>query len=384
MHYHSTPGLEKEKKILLTLVTNNRLPHAMIFSGPEGCGKLPLALALIAHIQCDTPRPSGACGQCGSCQKTFKLIHPDVHFYFPKTSIPKTKDDQMQEKQAGILQKWRASVLENPYMTGHQWHQSISQENKLMNITANDCREMIRKFSLAVYEGRKKILLIWLPEYLGAEGNILLKLVEEPPEDSLILLVTDQIAWILPTLLSRCQQLPVPPFADADILTELKKKGELDAKALASIVPLAEGNMAEALQLIESQANPKVDRLLQWWRFCFKMNTEGMSQWVETIATEGREKQRDFLKFSLGFLDHILIYKATNQELDRFAPEQWKGIKGLAQQLSFDDMQQLMDLLSAHYQFIERNANPKILFMALSINIAQIFSNRKVHRFELI
>lgn len=349
---------------------NDRMAHAMIISGGEGTGKLAMALALTALVECEKPIEDEACGNCSQCQKTFKLIHPDVHFFFPFTgSKTKTADD---------MAAWRAAILENPYLNASHWQDVIEKENKLLNIPADECRAMIHELSLTIYEGKKRILFIWLPEYLGKEGNILLKLIEEPPPNSLILLVTENPAYLLSTIQSRCQLLAISPFKDEDVRMTLMQKGAKDEKQIRNIISSAEGNLFLALNLLQNQHNPQVEKMMAWLRLCLKNNAKGIQEWCDEIAEEGRDAQRQFLLFGLGLLDHIVHYKVAQEEFPAYNPEDWKSIKGLANLLSFDDIALIKDLFSDHASYIERYAHAKILFTALSINLGQVLNKKQL------
>ncbi len=374
MRFTDIPGLYASKQKLQKLVKNERIPHSMIISGPDGSGKLALALAFVSYVQCLSPIENEACGKCNACQKTFKLIHPDVHFYFPLSGKENTSDS------LGV--QWRKAVLENVYLNANHWQDIISKENKLLNINAEECRSMLKKLSLTIYEGNKRVLLIWLPEYLGKEGNILLKLIEEPPANSLILLISENPALLISTIQSRCQALSVPPFSDEEIRSQLILVP--DEKIKRNIISTVEGNMYEALKMVEDQTNPQVEKMLSWLRICLKNDASGITKWSEAMAGEGRDAQRQFLQFGLRLIEYVFRYKITEVQEEVFQPEDWRGIKGLASQLSFENIEQINDLFNDHIIFIERNANPKILFTALSINLSQIFNKRQPELFHFI
>ncbi|MBP7803374.1 MAG: hypothetical protein KA109_17230 [Saprospiraceae bacterium] len=376
MKFSDIPGMETEKKRLVAFVQQDRLPHALLIHGPEGSAKLALALAFSSYLMCENPQDGQACGECLACLKTFKLIHPDIHYFFPLSGKENKCDECMPD--------WRRAVLENPYLTAPHWQEIIAKENKLLNISADECRIMVKKLSLTIYEGKYRILLIWLPEYLGTQGNILLKLIEEPPANSLILLVTESVQSLIATIVSRCQTLAIPRFTDENIKVTLSKFGLKDDLLITNIARTAEGNMYEAIRMGSDQTNPHSEQMIRWLRLCFKNKANELISWCEDFATEGRDTHRQFLKYGLNFLDQILRYKVTGQEISGFNPDEWKGIKGLSTQLEIEDIRLMSELFNDHIVYIERNANPKILFSALSLNIHQLFSKQKVHQFRLI
>ena len=177
MHFNEVIGQQAVKDDLHQMVASDRLPHALLFLGPGGSGKLALALALAQHVLCEQPVSGEACGHCPECSKVERLIHPDLHFSFPTVGAGVTSDN--------FLPHWREAILENPYMDVNEWLQRIGAENKQGNINKQECVNIIHKLSLKTYKSNRKILIMWLPEYLGKEGNRLLKLIEEPPDQTL-------------------------------------------------------------------------------------------------------------------------------------------------------------------------------------------------------
>jgi len=376
MKFADIPGLSSEKEKLLAFQKQGRLPHALLLSGPEGCGKLAMGLALIQYLQCLSPLESDSCGNCQACLKTERLIHPDVHISFP-TSGSETLSDE-------LLIPWRSLVLNNPYLNAASWQEAIEKENKLLNISVKECRNMLKKLSLTLFESKLKILLVWLPEYLGKEGNVLLKLIEEPPASSLLLFVTENKDLILPTILSRCQSLAIPAFKNENVKEMLIKSGIKDELSISTILYSVEGNMLEALKMSQDIILPHSENMIKWLRLCYKGQAEELISWVEQYAGHGREYHRQFLKFGLKFIESILGYKVQATLDDGYQPDEWKAIKGLAGQLAVEEIKTISDLFDDHIYFVERNANPKILFTSLSLNLKQVLNHEAVRSFNII
>lgn len=375
MKFADIPGLTIEKEKLVSLQRQGRLPHAMLLNGPEGSGKLALGLAFIQFLQCTDPSAHDSCGVCPACHKTQQLIHPDVHWSFPTSGSDTLSDD--------LLVQWRDQVLNNPYLNAATWQEATEKENKLLNISAKECRSMLKKLSFTLFESNLKILLIWLPEYLGKEGSILLKLVEEPPAATLILFIAENKDLILPTILSRCQSMAVPPFRPEDIKIVLLKNG-MKEDSVMPIVQTTEGNMLEALKLSQDNIVPHRENLIRWLRVCYKGQAEEMIGWSEQFAGLGREYHRQYLKFALKFIESILDFKVRGIMDDAYSPDEWKAIKGLSGQLEIDDILSLSRLFDDHMYFVERNANPKILFTSLTLNVKQILNREAVKSFNII
>ncbi|HHS96139.1 MAG TPA: hypothetical protein ENJ45_06070, partial [Phaeodactylibacter sp.] len=216
MLFDQVIGHRTLKAQLCRMAQNAQIPHAQIFFGPEGCGKLALALAFAQYVLCKNKSEADACGQCSACIKAEKLIHPDIHFSFPTVGTKMTSNH--------YLPQWRDALSQNPYLHANQWLQFIGAENKQGNINVDECNNIIKKLSLKTFEADYKIMIIWLPEYLGKEGNRLLKLIEEPPEKTLFILVAENQERILPTILSRCQLLKVYALSDDEIKSALQQK----------------------------------------------------------------------------------------------------------------------------------------------------------------
>lgn len=377
MKFADIPGLLAEKEKLLSLQRQGRLPHALLLSGPEGSGKLALGLAFIQYLLCTAPSPSDSCGICPVCSKTSRLIHPDVHLSFPYPGLKENLSDE-------FLVPWREKVLNNPYLNANGWQEAIEKENKLFNIPVRECRNMLKKLSLTLFESNLRILLIWLPEYLGKEGNVLLKLIEEPPAATLILFVCENKELILPTILSRCQSLSIPAFAEEDIRSMLLKSGLKDESTLSTIILSAGGNMMEALKMSEDQTLPHVENMIKWLRLCYRGQGEELISWVDQFAGQGREYHRQFLKFGLKFIESVLGYKIRETIDEGYKPDEWKAIKGLANQLAVEEMQTISNLFDDHIYFVERNANPKILFASLSLNVKQLLNHEAVKSFDIM
>src|SRR5688572_13737850 len=262
-------GQLEVKNNLVELVQHNRLSHALLFISREGDGGLPLSLAFAQYIVCNSvnkrqagaagsslfgestspasnaPNLAESCGVCAACIKAGQLVHPDIHFSYPvvtkKTGSPPISTDYISE--------WREFIKNYPYGNVYDWLQFIGAENKQGNITAHECNDIIRKLNLKSFESEYKILVMWLPEYLGNEGNKLLKLIEEPPANTLFILVAENESLILPTILSRCQVVRIPALETADIETALIERNKTEATIARQVAGVSEGNYREALQL---------------------------------------------------------------------------------------------------------------------------------------
>ena len=363
-------GQEKVKQQLLRSAGSGRMPHAQLILGPAGCGKLALALAYAQRIFCQNPQENDSCGQCPHCSKASKLIHPDIHYTYPTVGSKSTSLD--------FLQEWREAVLNNPYQDVNQWLQAIGAENKQGNITKDECQNIIRKLSLKSFEGTYKILILWLPEYLGKEGNRLLKLIEEPPEDTLFLLVAENQELILNTILSRCQILKVGALPEEDIAMALVDKAGIDQESALNTARLSGGSFNEALNVLEHVGNDNANLFLEWFRKCWMGNGVELVKWVDSFAALGREKQKHFLQYALHFLREYTLLKMTGREDVRLLPKELETAKKMTKVLHLEQIDTLIKLFNDCSYYIERNANPKVLFLDTSIRMHKILQSGKV------
>ncbi len=393
MQFSQVIGQSHLKKELPQLMQENRLAHALLFLGKEGSGALPLAIAFAGYIieAATQPAPMGE-GLFGASlfaeettSRTLSevevkgterdiLLHPDVHFSYPVV----TKKPGTPPLSTDYISEWREFIKSYPYGNLYDWLQFIGAENKQGNITAAECNDIIRKLNLKSFEGGYKVLIMWMPEYLGAEGNKLLKLIEEPPEKTVFLLVAENEAQILPTILSRCQMIKVPALEDADIQKALIERNRTDPENAARIASVVEGNYREALQMAQHADEDWQSLLRDWLNAIMRTGPVAQAKWVDEMSKLGREKQKQFLRY----FNHLLqlairvavIPGAGNQypEKDLDFANRLNNITGMEQQ------QAIVEELDNAAYYIERNAHGKMLFMALTIKIYHIIQDNIV------
>ena len=361
--------LESEKVFLRQMVENNHLPHALLFLGPKGCGKLPLAIAFAQYILCEQKQSNGACGNCDNCQKASRFIHPDIHFSYPIVGSKVNCDT--------FLSDWRSALTNSPYLGYNQWMQLIGAENKQGNINKEECVNIIKKLSLKTFEASHKILIMWLPEFLGKEGNRLLKLIEEPPEQTLFILVAEDSEKILNTILSRCQLLKFSPLSDEAIADGLVEKTNVGREKAISTAHLANGDFNEALRLIHQKEGDYSSMFLDWLRKCYKGHGPEMVQWVNQFADLGRENQKQLILYGLHFLREYTLLKVAGLEKLRLTEKELETARNLTNVIAFDQVETINNLLSDCHYYIERNANPKVLFLDASIQMNQILKRKR-------
>lgn len=373
MLFNNVVGQLAAKDGLLRMWHNNTLPHALLIAGAEGTGGLPMALALAQFIFCENKGEFDACGKCASCHKTMKLEHADLHVSFPSIS-PKTGTKAMSRY---FIQEFREFILQTPYGTTYDWLQFINAENKQGNITAEECREIIDTLNLKSYEGGKKVQLIWRPEYLGKEGNILLKLIEEPPADTVIIMVAENTEDILPTILSRTQLVRLAPIGTQDIAEALLAKSLTDPRRAAQVAHMANGSYTEALRIVRHAENDLFPDVRQWFNALFTNNGLGIAKFAEDWSKSGREQQKNLLHYVIQLLEQAMRVRYMPAASSTLPQEEAQFVQKLAAtNISFEAMQQMITAITDVIFYIERNAHSKTQLHVLSIRLQHIIQNK--------
>lgn len=357
------------------MVLSGKIPHALMLLGPEGSGGLSLALALAQYIQCTNRTGSDSCGECASCRKNQKFIHPDIHYTFPvvpkKSGVVPLSNDYISE--------WRSALATNPYMNANDWLQSIGAENRQGNITVKECHEIIRGMSMTTLDDGYKIQIIWLAEYLKEAGNTLLKVIEEPPANTIFILIVESIEQVLTTVISRTQIVKVNAIDDEDIKNELMSRFETDEDAATRIARISDGNFRAAVNYTSGAENVNDKLLHRWLVVCYNIGHKNSSanvanciNWVEEVSKIGRENQKIFLKYALFFLRECGLISATGKS-EKLAGEELKFAVGLSSKLQAEQLSTVAGTINELYYSIERNGNPKILFVSTTFKIAKAF-----------
>lgn len=398
MQFSKIINQQEVKQQLVELIQHNRLSHALLFLSKEGSGALSLALALAQFLTCEKANPNvkrqvsnaslfekeltsdvsrftvqnDSCGFCPSCIKANQLVHPDIHFSYPVV----TKKSGTPPLSADYITEWREFVASYPYGNVYDWLQFIGAENKQGNITAHECNSIIHKLSLKSFESEYKVLIMWMPEYLGAEGNKLLKLIEEPPANTLFILVAENETLLLPTIVSRCQMIKIPRLEPADIETALIEN-KIDPLKARQVAATAEGNYREAIQLLQNAEEDWQALLRDWLNSIIKTGPIAQTKWVEETSRLGREKQKQFLRYFNHLLEQSIRSKVTGS--NSYLPDNEKDFADRLNRLADISQQQaIIEELDRATYYIERNANAKILFHALTIKLYHIIQDKIV------
>lgn len=369
MQFKNIIGQEVLKQSLIEIVNGNRISHALMFTGPEGTGKLAMAIALATFINCENRGQNDSCGVCPSCIKMKKLVHPDLHFVFPVVKVQGTASVS-----DSFIEKWRETILETPYLSYNNWLSKMGTENKQAQIYTDESKEIIRKISMKSFEAEYKTMIIWLPEKMNIQAsNKLLKMLEEPPGKTLFILVSNTPENILQTIYSRTQIIKFPKLRDIEIKNALE--AGYSADKTEGIVNIANGNYAKALLLLDEtdNANQNYNYFTNLMRTCYKADILNLYTLVDEITGIGREKQKELLvyfsrmireNFILNVNKNTEINYMTNKE-DAFSSKFHPFIKDSNIEGFYNEVEK------AHYH-IERNGNPKIIFLDLSFTLIKL------------
>jgi len=398
MQFSDVVGQEPLKQQLAEMVRQNRLSHALLFLGKDGSGALPLALAFSQFVVCtgrpgpisETPAPSlfeaaqeneppvsaasgsfDSCGNCPSCLKARQLIHPDIHYAYPV--IPKKSGDK--PLSTDYIKEWREFIRLHPYGDVFDWLQFIGAENKQGNITAHECNDIIRKLNLKSFESVYKVLVIWMPEYLGNEGNKLLKLIEEPPPNTLFILVAREESKILPTILSRTQLVRIPALATRDVTEALIQRSGANAEAARQAASISGGDLREAMLLLKDAGNDWEETIRNWLNAALRTGPAEQVKWVAEAAALGREKQKQLLRYFNHLLEQALRLRILGKENVHAPQNEVDFAERINKIATLEQQQAIIGELDKAIYHIERNANAKILFQALTIRIYHIIRN---------
>ncbi len=363
MFFKDIIGQEEAKKLLIQEVSEDRIPHAKLICGAEGVGTYPLALAYARYLNCTNRQATDACGTCPSCIKFNKLSHPDIHFVFPV--IKSNVSD-------AYLPEWRKFVLQSAYFNFNHWLNAIKAENSQAVIYAKEADEIQKKLSLKSNEGLYKICIIWLPEKMRIEcANKLLKLLEEPPTNTVFLLVSEEPDMILQTIQSRSQRFNIPPIDEESINRELLQKYGVNEANSKNIAHLANGNFIKALETIHLNEENQLffELFVNLMRLSYQRKIKEMKQWSEQVASLGRERQKKLLQYCQRLIRENFIYNFHQQNLNYMTLDENNFATRFAPFINERNVMGIMDELTEAQLHIEQNVNAKMVFFDFSLKM---------------
>ncbi len=378
MFFSDIIGQEGVKQRLIDETREGRVAHALMLCGPEGCGALPMAIAFAQYLLCQDHKEDGnACGHCRSCLMMEKLQHPDLHFAFPiYKKFPSGKPTYCDD----FLREWRNLIGQSPYFGMTEWMSACGAENQQLVIYADESDAIAKKLSLKASQGGYKVMIIWLPEKMHeACANKLLKLLEEPPAQTVFILVSEYPDLVLQTIRSRAQMIEVPRLFVEEVENVLVEKMSILPAEAARIARSSGGNMAAALRNVtdDSEAQLYFDLFVSLMRLSYMRRVKEMKQWSEKIAGLGRERQKNFLIYCQRMIRENFIYNFHRpSQLNYMSEREADFAVKFAPFINENNVIGIMEELSLAQRDIEQNANAKIVFFDLSLKLIVLIKNR--------
>ena len=374
MKFSDIPGLEEEKNRLIDSFSSNKIHHAILFFGQKGSANLSLAFAFATYINCENKRDFDSCGNCSSCTKMEKLIHPDVNIIFPVAPTTKINKEVVSDK---FIESWRVSFFQNPYKNVDDWFEFYGFENKQPNISKDEARNIIKKLSLKPFESKFKINVLWLPEYLHTfTSNALLKILEEPPGQTLFFIVSNDYQKLLKTILSRVQMFKVPRFSDNEIKMYLSKYAEVSESEVDQAIYLSDGDLNQSEKLLMAPQSNDLDYVMKWMRSCYSENYSDVNKQTDWFSSLSKIRKRAFMTYSLKLMREAMV-SIIDPSLSRISENESSFINKFKMTLEQKSLEKIIMLIDENIRFLDRNANAKILFLDLSIKISNLFKRAK-------
>ena len=379
MQFKDIVGQKEVKVKLIKSVKEGRIAHAQLLAGYEGTGKLALAIAYAQYISCQNKSDNDSCGECPSCHKYQKLIHPDLHFVFPVNETKKDDDDEKIGKGSdAYIQQWRETILSNPYITESQWYSTIGLENKLGIISTSEGSEVIKKISLKSFEAEYKVMIIWLPERMNLfAANKLLKLIEEPPEKTVFLMVSEHPNSIIGTILSRTQIIKVPPISREAIAAALVERFSITPSKAHDFSRVANGNYQKAISLaLSDDTSPYFDLFRDLMRACFTNNVLKLMDWVDKASKLNREKQKELLSYSNGIIRESFMLNLGLEDIVYVAGEEKDFSLKFAPFINAENIIQVYNTFNLAIEHISRYGNPQIVFTDMAMKLVKLINKK--------
>lgn len=382
MKFSEIVGQNHLKNHLTNSVQKGRIPHAQLFIGPEGSGTLPMALAYAQYIICSNTGNENQGGSTACNLKFNALQHPDLHFVYPVASTSSVKDKPVSDD---FMSSWFDFINQNKYATVNDWYETVGIGNKQGNISVHESSNILKKLALKSYEGGYKVMIIWMAERMNTEAsNKILKILEEPNDKNVFILIAEDEKALLPTIVSRCQTLHFNPLSEQEIFQALVDKENCDEADAYSIAKEAQGNYSKALKLRYNIVNeyPFDEWFVTWVRAAFRANKNArvvndLIKWSDEIAAIGREKQKLFLNHCMEMFRQALMLNYSAPDLVYMHPKV-EGFK-LQNFAPFVNEHNILDIFTEIEEaifHIERNGNPKVIFTDLSIKLTRLMHKK--------
>ena len=376
MTFNEVIGQEEAKQRLLQMVDEQRLPHAMMLCGPQGSGKLPLAIAFACHLLGKGQRQESMFGGDDNEEPPMlrKLEHPDLHFTYPTIKLPSMGSDHKPVSD-DFAREWHELLMRSPYINMEQWMAQMGAENQQAVITAGESDALVRKLSLKSSQGGYKVSVVWLPERMNIEcANKLLKLIEEPPSQTVFIMVCEEPDRLLETIRSRVQRIDIRKIDEQAMQQALIERRSLDADTARRIARMANGDWMKALEELNTDTeNAQFLELFQSvMRLAYARKIKEMKHWSETMATMGREKQKRFLEYFLRLVRENFMYNFRQPDLCYMSQREEAFAEKFARFIHEGNILQINELANRAIRDISQNANAKIVFFDLALQLIML------------
>lgn len=369
MLFKEIKGLDKVKEVLNRGAATDQVAHALLFAGKKGAPALPMALAFATFLNCENRLKDDACGVCSSCLKNKKFIHPDLHFVFPVSSTKKITNPKEVFSNT-FIKEWRSFLGESLYGTVEEWSNYFGSD-KQVQISKEESRQIIKNLSLKPFEGKYKIMIIWLPEKMHpTAANGILKILEEPPAHTLFILITQQEDQLLGTITSRTQRFYIPLFTDQELITILHEDHQVDEEQARQLAHLADGDIHEALRLSQQTSSDHQQMFREWMRECYEKKYPLLVSRADEFHMLNKVTQKSFLQYALNMIRESLLLNAEAMVLNRATGDTLTFVENFSKAMTPEAAEKIIPLINEAHQHLDRNASAKITFLDLSLSIA--------------
>lgn len=373
MLFEEVIGQSEVTGTLLAMVREGKVPHALLFTGMEGCGKLPAALALASYLLCSRPDSEGRpCGHCQACHQMQRWVHPDLHFIFP---VYKPKSSGSQALSDHFIKEWREQLADSLYFSLSTWFNRIGLEKKQTLISVAEAEHIIGKLSLVSSQGGHRVVIIWNADQMNeATANKLLKILEEPPQGVVFILTTSHPERMLATILSRTQRIDFPPIAEEALTEALVARNGLGHDVARQLAHIATGSYTKALEQVRGDEDQVVffDLFALLMRLCYARKVKELYAWAEQVAQWGREKQKAFLDYAQHMVRENFIYNFGQRQLNYQTAREADFSVRFARFVNEQNVISLTDELAAAQRDIEQNVNARMVFFDLALKLIML------------
>ena len=371
MKFSDVIGQDEVKQRLRQMVAEERVPHALMFCGPQGSGKMALALAFASYLLCGNRADGDSCGGCQQCLMAERLSHPDLHFSYPVIRPSGTGSEHKMSSE-DFAAEWREMLLQGPYFTMDKWLAAMGAANQqaLMGVGESDL--LLKRLSLKSSQGGYKVVVMWLPERMNGEcANKILKLLEEPPQQTVFVMVCEEPGRLLDTIRSRAQRIDIRRIDDGAIERALVERRGIDAEAARRLARAAGGSWLAALDELDADSEKRqfLDMFISLMRLAYMRKIKDLRKWSDTAAALGREKQRRMLAYFLRLVRENFMYNFHNPQLCYMTRDEENFARNFAPYINEANVLEMSALMNTAIRDIGQNANAKIVFFDMATNI---------------